>query len=84
MQQLKAAPVASMNSCPKKVVKRSRFEVLSTEEESNAHETVSTISHMREMVINAGPSRSAKGKDVGVVGVGLQLGCPELGLFWTH
>ncbi|KAK8507126.1 hypothetical protein V6N13_069916 [Hibiscus sabdariffa] len=80
MQQLKTAPVASMNSSPKKVVKGFRFEVLSTEDESNAHETASTISRMRDMVINAGSTRSAKGKDVGAIGVGSSKGSITAGV----
>ncbi|KAK8476449.1 hypothetical protein V6N13_060204 [Hibiscus sabdariffa] len=69
-----------MNSSPKKVVYGSRFEVLSTEEESNAHETMSNITRIREMIINAGPTSSVKGKCLGAVGVGSSKGTAPAGV----
>ncbi|KAK8597063.1 hypothetical protein V6N12_065539 [Hibiscus sabdariffa] len=70
----------SLNSSPNKVVQGSRFEALSTDEELNAHETASTITRIREMIISAGLIPSAKGKDVSDVGVGSSKGRATAGV----
>ncbi|KAK8696558.1 hypothetical protein V6N13_001691 [Hibiscus sabdariffa] len=69
-----------LNSSPNKVVQGSRFEALSTDEELNAHETASTITRIREMIISAGLIPSAKGKDVSDVGVGSSKGRATAGV----